>query len=411
LFENISIAEKHTADTLFKLLLAARVVKQPELEEAQKTAKRLDINLSRALIMLKFASDISLSNPIKAEELVRKGKISFDVAVKALLLARQNSIDLEDAINVMGAVVTKTTTTTTITNNLTELLSAANMINQEQLGQSVQKSKDSGMGLGRTMTVNRFITRWALSEALTALLLVKESKITKEQAINALRVAATRRASVTQILFELGQFHESSGESIKLSELIFLAGLLVESDYLDCIEIEVTQEKPFGQIVVEQGLIESQLLESACQLLDMVGGVLKPFQAAEALKQVRAKNISVYQAMAELQPPPQVPQRQLGIADLLVESALVSKEGIDALALPPDEKPVRLGKKLLAAGLLSEMTLYASLRCYSLAKEGLVQADQAVQALSTCKFENLSLEDALQKLSLTPPSRMQWSWT
>jgi hypothetical protein len=142
LFENISIAEKHTTDTLSKLLLAARVVKQPDLEEAQKTAKRLDINLSRALLMLKFASDNSLHNPLKAEELVRKGKISFDVAVKALLLARQNSIDLEDAINVMGAVITKTTTTTTITNALTELLSGANMINQEQLGQAVASLPD-----------------------------------------------------------------------------------------------------------------------------------------------------------------------------------------------------------------------------------------------------------------------------
>jgi hypothetical protein len=412
LFDNISIAEKNPTNTLSKLLIAARVVKQPDLEEALKTAKRLDINLARALVMLKFASDNALDNPVKAEELVRKGKLSFELAVKALVLARQNSIDLEDAINVMGAVVTKTQTLPSATNALSELLLAGQMLTQEQLGQALQTSREANMGLGRTLTVNRSVTRWALAEALTTLLLVKESKISKEQAVNALRVAATRRASVTQILFELGQFHESSGESLKLSELIFLAGLLGESDYMECIEIEVTQERPFGQIVVELGLIDSTVLEAAGQLHDMVGSVLKPFQAAEALKQVRAKNITVYQAIAELQPPPQVPQRSLRLGDLVVESGLVQREGLEAaLATSTEDKAVRIGKKLLAAGLLSETTLYASLRCYSLAREGLMSADQAILVLSACKTDNLSLEEALQKFAVSPPSRMQWSWS
>jgi len=361
--------------------------------------------------MLKFASDNALDNAIKAEELVRKGKLSFELAVKALLLARQNSIDLEDAINVMGAVVAKTQTIPSATNALSDLLLSAQMISQEQLGQALQASKENNMGLGRTLTVSRAVTRWALAEALTALLLVKESKINREQAINALRVAATRRASVTQILFELGQFHECTGESIKLSELIFLAGLLGESDYMECLEAEATQEKPFGQIVVELGLIEPQVMEAACQLLDMVGSVLKPFQAAEALKAVRAKNITHYQAMAELQPPPQVPQRVLRLGDLVVESALVQRDALEAaLATGPEEKPARMGKKLLSAGLLSETTLYASLRCYSLAREGMISSDLAVQVLNACKADNLSLEEALQKFAVTPPTRMQWSW-
>lgn len=412
MFDNLTISEKNASDTLSKLLISARIVKPPDIEEAQKTAKRLDVNLTRALVMLKFASDNALDNAVKAEELVRKGKLSFELAVKALLLARQNSIDLEDAINVMGAVVAKTQTAMpSAANSLSDLLLSAQMISSEQYGQALHASRENNMGIGRTLTVSRAVTRWALAESLTALILVKESKISKEQAVNALRVAATRRASVTQILFELGQFHESSGESIKLSELIFLAGLLGESDYMECLEQEGTQEKPFGQIVLELGLIEPQVLEAACQLLDMVGSVLKPFQAAEALKQVRAKNITHYQAMAELQPPPQVPQRDLKLGDLVVESSLVQKEALEAvLAAGPEEKPARLGKKLLAAGLISETTLYASLRCYSLAKEGLMSADQTVQVLSACKSDSLSLEEALQKFAVTPPSRMQWSW-
>jgi hypothetical protein len=405
------MVEKNATDTLPRLLLAARIVKQSDLDEAQKSAKRLDVALSRALVMLKFASEGSLKAPLQAEELVRKGKLSFEIAVKALNMTRQNGIELDDAINVIGAVVTKTQNMPTLTNNLTELLMAAEMLTGEQLGEAIQKSRDAQMSVGRTLVVNRHITRWALAEALTAQLLVRDSKITKDQAINALRAAGRRRTGVAQILFELGQYNESSGESLKLAELILMAGFLSEGDYLEAVEIEATEEKPFGQVLVEQHLVESSFLESACQILDMVGSVLKPFQAAEALRQIRAKNIGVYQAIAELQPPPQVAQRKMRLGDLLTESGILQREAVEAVAQNQEESPIRIGKKLLAAGLLSEPFLYTSLRCQSLAKEGLLSADNAVLVLTTCRRDNVNIDEALNKHGWHIPARMHWSWT
>jgi len=129
------------------------------------------------------------------------------------------------------------------------------------------------------------------------------------------------------------------------------------------------------------------------------------------LRQVRQKDISVYQAMAELQPPPQVPQRTLNLCQLAIEAGLVSQESIDRLNLSGESSAVRTGKKLLSAGLLSEIMLFYALRCYSLAKEGLVPADQAVKILSTCKSESLPIDEVLSKFGLNLPGRMHWSWT
>lgn len=410
MFDKQSTVEKNSTDTFTRLVAAANLVKPENLTEAQKSAKRLDISVPRALIMLKFASENTLRAPMQADELVRKGKLSFELAVKAVILAKQNGLELEDAINVMGAVVHKTQNVPALTNPLTELMIGADMLTQEQLGQAVSKAHENEMGLGPTLIVLRFVSRWALNECVHTQLLVKEAKISRDQAISALKSAARRRISVFQVLFEAGQYCESTGETLRLSELFLLASVFSESDYLECLELEVSQDKSFSQIVLDKQLVEPRVVEAGTQLLDMIGSVLQPFQAAEALRQVRIKNITHYQAMAELQPPPQVPQRKLRLGDLVTESGLASREVVEEHAKPHDDSPIRIGKRLLAAGVINEPFLYNALRCQSLAREGLLSADNAVLALSTCRTDNLSLEEALQKLSLHPPARMHWSW-
>src|SRR5581483_4820129 len=99
---------------------------------------------------------------------------------------------------------------------------------------------------------------------------------------------------------------------------------------------------------------------------------LRAYQAAEALRQVRARSVSVYQAVAELQPPPQMTPPILKFAELLERATVATAEQITAIADPDEESSIRVGKKLLAAGLVTEPMLYTALRCYSLLREGFV---------------------------------------
>jgi hypothetical protein len=381
-----------------------------KLSEAQQSAKRLDVPLEKALRMLKSCSDTNLRIAGQADQMVGKGKISLELAIRALLLAKQNGIEFEDALNVMGSVISKTQNMPSVGNPLTDLLQAAELIGVDQMSQIMQKSQDTNMSVGGTLVINRFIPRWVLNETLIALWLVKESKISRTQAEQALKLSVCRHVSIYQILFESGEYHESSGETLRLYELMNMAGILSESDFLEAFEISLSQEKPFGQVILDQGLTETPILEAACSLLDMVGSVLKPFQAAEALRQVRARNVSVYQAVAELQPPPQVPQRHLRLGDLIVEAGLIPRESLETMTGGADESPIRIGKLLMSRNLLTESTLYKALRCQSLFKEGVLSADQAVGVLSMCKDEATTLDDALAKAAIYAPSRMHWSW-
>ncbi len=401
-----------STDTFGTLVLSTGIISPQQLEEAKKTSKNLNVPLERSLVMLDMMSGFLLGLVQEANELVTNGTVSLDLAVRALRLARQHNMKLKDAIGVLGQVHKKTGRVQTITTPVTELLLASNMITMEQIGRAVSQAQDSGMQTGRILVLNRDVSSWMMTAVLNALLMVRDGKIEKDQAKEAISTVGNRRVSIEQALFELGLYVEKEGMTVRIGELVAMAGFVSESDMLECLEIELVKEKQFGQILLEQGLVTSELLEAAIILQDMVAsGTLKAFQAAEALKAVRDKGVVVYQAIAELKPPPQAPQKHISPQDLLVEAGFLDRDTINNLVSEEETSSIRVGKKVLTAGIISEAFLYLALRTYSLFRQGFLSADQAVKALSLCKTDNMSLDEVLSKQGWFVPARMQWIWS
>jgi hypothetical protein len=403
---------KEALDSIGTLVLGTGLVNPQQLEEAKKTAKNLNVPLERALIMLKMMSDQALGVVREAHQLVQDGTISIDLAVRAIRLSRQHNMGLQDAIGVLGSVHKKTGRVATVTTPLTDLLLACSMVSMEQVGRAVTQAQDTGMQTGRILVLNRDVSSWMMQAALNALILARDGKITQEQARDALNAVGHRRISIEQALFELGLYVEKSGQTAKIGELIAMAGFVSESDLLECLEVELVKEKQFGQILLEQGLVTHDLLETAIVLQDMVAnGTLMAYQAAEALRQVKDRQVSVYQAVAELDPPAQAPQKTVSPYALLVQSGVADEAKMSGLVDPGETSSIKVGKKVLSAGIISESFLYLALRTYSLYKQGFLSADQATKALAFCKDKNVSLDEALSKLGWFVPARMQWIWT
>jgi hypothetical protein len=403
---------KKFSDTLVLLLTGTGAVEQPKVEEALQSAKSLNCSLERALVMLGHASENGLKSIMDAQHMVKDGKITLEMAVKALRFAKQNSLDLDEAINVLTSVHKKTAVVSSITNDFTQLLLDSQMINREQLGRALQRSQESGMTIGRILVLNRDLSTWMMASALHAQLLVRDEKISKDDAINGLQAVGRRRITIEQALFELGLYRETAGQTTRIGELFQMAGFMGESDMLECLEIELVKEKQFGQILLEQGHATHPLLEAAIYLQDMVSNdTIRAHQAAEALRSVRLKEVSVYQAVAELQPPPQLTPPNLSFCEVISQSGIATADKIAASVEVDEESSVKAGKKLLAAGLVNEVTLYTALRAYSLLREGYVSNENAVSVLQYCQKNNLSVDEALVKLGMNIPSRMQWLWT
>ncbi len=401
-----------TTDTFSTLILSTGLVSPPQLEEAKKTSKNLNVPVERSLVMLDMISGFMLGLVQEANELVSNGTVSLDLAVRALRLARQHNMKLKDAIGVLGQVHKKTGRVQTITTPVTELLLSSGMITMEQIGRAVAQAQDSGMQTGRILVLNRDVSSWMMTAVLNALLMARDGKIEKDQAKEAISTVGNRRVSIEQALFELGLYVEKEGMTVRIGELVAMAGFVSESDMLECLEIELVKEKQFGQILLEQGLVTSELLEAAIILQDMVAsGTIKAYQAAEALKAVREKSVVVYQALAELKPPPQAPQKHISPQDLLVEAGFLDRDTINSLISEEETSSIRVGKKVLTQGIISEAFLYLALRTYSLFRQGFLSADQAVKALALCKSDNMSLDEVLSKQGWMVPARMQWIWS
>jgi len=406
------MAGKEAVDTLGTLLVGTGLATPQQLEEAKKTGKSLNVSVDKALIMLKIVSDQSMGMVYDAQLLVQNGTVSIDLAVRAMRLTRQHNMGLQDAIGVLGSVHKKTGRMSTVTSPLTDLLLSCSMVSMEQIGRAVQQAQDTGLQTGRILVLNRDVSSWMMQAALNSLILARDGKITQDQARDALTAVGHRRISVEQALFELGLYVEKAGQTAKIGELIAMAGFVSETDLLECLEVELVKEKQFGQILLEQGLVTHDLLETAIVLQDMVAnGTLKAWQAAEALRQVKDRQVSVYQAVAELDPPAQMPQKTISPRELIVKAKIADESQVAGLITDAESSSIKVGKKVLAAGIISEAFLYLALRTYSLYNQGFLSADQAVKALAFCKERNVSLDEALSKLGMFVPARMQWIWS
>jgi hypothetical protein len=405
------------ADLFSKLLQSAHLVNESELQEAMTCAKRLEIPLERALTMLKVATEERLQPAVRAKEMVAAGRISLDEASKVLQHASQHGISFEEAMP--GGEEkqdpddhTIHLSTTKPIHPLAEYLLAAKLVNPDQLSQAVMKADSMHLPLGKALVVNRYMTRWAFGEVLTAACLVKEKTLSKEEAFKLLKDAILHHISLVQLLFEAGKFENASGDTLTLPELLIMAECLSEADYQDILEHELLEKKTYLHVITENHIMEGGLLQSALSLQEMIGSYLRPFQAAEALKQVAHKKIPVYQAIAELKPPPQVPLPQLRLGDLLVEAGMIARDSVESIISKqnPNSTLVRIGKKLLEARLIDDTNLYNALRCQSAYREGVISANQAVGVLSCAHDEKLRLEDAFAKCHVFAPVRMQWNW-
>lgn len=398
-------------NVLAQLIRSAHAIDELELEELIDVAERSGLSLDRVIGMEACASAEPVKLALEASALVSSGKMTLDNAVKAVRLAIQERISLDQAAQALLKLHQRTVSVTSFGNEITQLLTTAKCIDNDQLARSVRKSQETGMQIIRTLLINAEVPAKTLFSALAAHQLVKEEKISREQAVQALHSAHTRKTSTEQVLFEMGVFKAPSGSSLTIGELYAMSGLLSEVDLLECLEIHLTKQKQLGQILLEQGLTTPALLETAIDLQSQVASdLLKPYQAALALRDVHDRNVPVYQALAELKPSPQETPPPMRLGDLLIESGVASLEAIEAVVDRSIDSSIKVGRILLVNQIISETMLYAALRCQSLLRSGIINDQQCVKILRDCHIHCVSFEESLARLGKYIPSRMQWHW-
>lgn len=393
---------------LVQLLLGSGLVTREEYARANEVSEFENIPLLTAVSHAGLLTDHSLQLSLQAQEKVLANEISSDLAIRAMRVALQRRLSLPEAIASVQKLHQATQISVSVTNELTNLLLAAKFITSEDLGRFVKLSMDSAMMVGHLLLLDNKVSTEELLGALNAVVLIREDLLNKNNAAQALRYARQRRISFEQSLFELDFMQQSHVRNIRMGELFLLAGLISREDLAECYEIELFKRKPFGQIILERGLVTAQQVQSASTLMSLAQeGKLKPYQAADALVSVVREGIDVE---AVSMPRGNEVDDSISLQDLIVEAGVSSREVVDRAIPATAATWGEQGAALLSANVLNEQAVVTTLRLKALVGLGYLPKERAIQILNYCVREKAPVELAFANFGLNVPSRMQWTW-
>jgi hypothetical protein len=140
----------------------------------------------------------------------------------------------------------------------------------------------------------------------------------------------------------------------------------------------------------------------------VANGTLNALDAAQTIRSVATKNCSMAQALAELSPENDgiSGTENIRLSDVLKAAGVISEDDLIKASEMSAHNSALVGKMLLVTGMIDEATLHASLRCQFLLKEGFLNLEQAIVAMSHCRLNQVSFDDALQELGWTVATRM-----
>jgi CBS domain-containing protein len=393
--------EGSTVIKLGELLIRVGILKTNELEDAIRTAGETGLPIGRVLIMSGYMTDRELHAAVQAQSLIKDKVVEIETAFEALKQVSQEDVTLEQALRKRGWAGKKTADTA----KLGELLRSSELVNDDQLNECLQTSQETGLPLGRILVLTQAISEELLAAALTAQILIRDGKVSKEQAIKGLRASKRRRVSLEESLIDQGFYKPPLRQTVKLGELFVLSGLVTDSDLMGALEIGLTREMPIGQVLVDCGYISREVLNTALKFQEMVvNGTLNALQASEALRQVATRSISMAQSVAELGLLKSEQTETIKLGEILKAAGIVTEDDIKSAIDLSARNSALIGKILLVTGLINEQTLHASLRAQFLVREGFLRMEQAIIALNHCEKHSCSFDDAIQELGWTMPT-------
>jgi hypothetical protein len=374
-----------------ELLIKVGFISQHQLNDALVLSRKTKTPVGRILLMSGNVSTRDLQSVLAAQAMIRAKRLAYKAAIQCIGAARQLAITFEEALERQGW--TDPTQPESI-GELAELLLAAEVLSEKQLRSASERSKDTGVPIGRTLVLMGLVSPSVMATALDAQVSLRRNTLSQAHAVLGIKIACTRRLSLEQALVMEG-IHQAKPESwLRLGELFALAGMLTESDNLWAVETSLEDGRPFGEILKNAGLVSDRELEAALELQRLVcQKELTSEQASEILKGVKEYQMSVKEACKQL--------RHFGsqVVSLLKMAGIVLPQQIDAAKVHCREQVADLSIYLRDLGIISPHSLKLGRECLRLIREDKVKINQAIALLNYCARSGISIQQGLQELA------------
>ncbi|MBY0550844.1 MAG: hypothetical protein K2W95_26435 [Candidatus Obscuribacterales bacterium] len=278
------------------LLVKSGVIDRSDLADALPISLKTGLPVGRILITSGNLKETTLQAALFAQSMVRDCLLTEDMAVQALRLLDKDGVSLDDALAKLGWK----SDAYELTNRLGQLFLEADIITEEELVAGLEGFYTAGLPLARILVIQGVLHNEIAFAALSAQRLIRDGLITRDQAIEALRSANENSTSLEESLSVFGYLKLHPDNTIRLGELLVLAGLATEEELLENVERSLSYEEYIGETFVNSGRIAQSVLDSALELQRLAtAGVLEPRQAAESLRRIAITGMTVGEAVTE----------------------------------------------------------------------------------------------------------------
>jgi len=150
----------------------------------------------------------------------------------------------------------------------------------------------------------------------------------------------------------------ASPHSIRVGELLTDAGIVSSAEMIEAIQVSKRLGVPIGRVLTMSGCVRESVLEAALQVQQLVRREEVPLQAAlNSLHRAHSMKMSIMDALAEEDLQPDLEHDPHKLAELLVDSNIVSAEEMERAVQDSVDKGVPLGSTLVMQGFMSEQVL------------------------------------------------------
>jgi len=372
------------------------LISRKDLSEALMVSSETGLPLGRVLTMSGWLREDQVQGAVKCQSFLKDKLIDLEQARKALALVTKNEISLEDALKKIGHVSTDTREPT----KLGDLLVGSRYISEEALQEALAKSNATGLPFGRLLVLSGVISESLLTSALNAQILIRDGKITKEQAIDALQSATGRHKPIETTLAEKGFYQIPSRHSGRLGELLVLGGLISENELMNAVEMGLVNQRLLGQVLTDLGMVTQGVLDAALTVQSLVGeNKMKLSDVGPVLSTMKETGKSLEEAMASLKAKSFVPEKPITMTHFLKLVGSINDDDIQKAIEVGQQNADIMGRMLMLAGILDEQTLHAARRCSTLVQQKVMSLEHACIAFDFSQRRGVTIDDALRELS------------
>ncbi len=219
-------AHDATTNKLGEMLLEAEIITAEQMETAIRTSQATGLPLGRVLVSLGAITDETLTTALNAQVMVRDKKIDREQGIRGLNASHQRRLDLEVALAEKGFYRGPLKPSV----RLGELLVLAQLIPAIEIMNALELGLVRLQPLGRILVESKLLNEQTLDAALQLQEMVANRTLDENYAVETLKEFAATGTPVAKLVPQLEVPEESFKVTVRLHDLLRVAGLLQHSD-------------------------------------------------------------------------------------------------------------------------------------------------------------------------------------